>query len=74
MEFDAAEVRLTTRASIKVVDIELGAKERVASLAHFAPRLQKTLHSGKCLLSLKVPAGMAAQMWRTTVLAQSLYG
>ena len=65
---------MTTRATFEVVGIELGAKERVASLAHFAPRLQKALHSGKRLLSLEVPAGVAAQMWRTTVLAQALYG
>ena len=43
MEFDAAEVLLTIRASFKAVDIELGAKERVASLAHFAPRLQNPI-------------------------------
>ena len=59
VKFGAAEVPLTTRVTFKVVGIELGAKERVASLAHFAPRLQKTLHSGKRLLSLEVPAGVA---------------
>ena len=65
---------MTTRATFEVVGIELGAKERVASLAHFAPPLQKALPSGKRLLSLEVSAGVAAQMRRTTVLAQALHG
>ena len=35
---------LTTWATFQVVGIELGAKERVTSLAHFAPRLQNFLN------------------------------
>ena len=74
VKFGAAEVPLATRATFRIVCIELGAKERVASLAHFAPRLQKILHSAKRLLSLEVLAGMAAQMWRTAVLTQAHCG
>ena len=64
----------TTRATFRVVGIELGAKERVASVVYFAPCLQKALHSEMRLLSLEVPADVAAQMWLTTVLDQALYG
>ena len=44
MKFGADEVPLTTWATFQVVGIELGAKERVTSLAHFAPRLQNFLN------------------------------
>ena len=47
VKFGAVDVPLTTRVTFKVVGIEFGAKERVASIAHFSPRLQKALHSEK---------------------------
>ena len=70
MEFGAAEVPLTTWATFKLA-LSLGSKS--ASLAHFASRLQKA-PLRETPLSLEVPAGAAAQMWHTTVLAQALYG
>ena len=65
---------LTTRTTFRVVGIELGANERLATETHVTPRLKAALQSGQRLVGLAVPAAGAAQMWRTTILAKALYG
>ena len=74
LKFGTETVALATRATFRVVGIELGANERAATDAQFSSRLQKALLTGKRLFGLDVPAAVAAHMWRTTVLAQGLYG
>ena len=68
-------VPLTSRATFRIVGVEqLGLNEAEATKAHTQPRLQKVFMSAKRLESLPIPAAVAAQMWRTTVLPQALYG
>ena len=74
LKFGTETVALATRATFRVVGIELGANERAATDAQFSSRLQKALLTGKRLFGLDVPAAVAAHMWPTTVLAQRLYG
>ena len=74
LTFGSTIVSLQTSRTFRVVGIELGANERRATSAHFTPRLTKALRSGKRLVSMEVPAAVAAQMWRTTILPQALYG
>ena len=62
------------RPLVKVVGIELGATDRLVTVAQFAPRLAKALQTGRRLAALDVPAAVAAQTWRATTLAQGLYG
>ena len=57
-----------------MVGIELGAREEEATRAHVAPRVTKALMAGRSLCAIAVPTGVAAQMWRTAVLPQALYG
>ena len=68
MKFGEDTVALATRATFRVVGIELGDRERVATETDFTPRLQKALLTGKRLFGLEVPAAVAAHMWHTTVL------
>ena len=67
-------LELTTRATFRMVGVELGSNERVATQRHLEPRLAKALLAGKRLASIDVPTAVAAQLWRTTVLPQALYG
>ena len=67
-------LELEVRATFRVVGVELGATERVATAVHFAQRLSKALLSGRRLTGLDVPAPLAAHLWRTAVLPQALYG
>ena len=54
--------------------VELGANERLTSHAHYDPRLKKALMTGRRLAASNVPAAVAAQMHRATILVQGLYG
>ena len=74
LQVGADTISLSTRATFRVVGIELGGNESAATAAHCAPRIAKALLSGKRLAGLDVPAAVAAQLWRATVLAQGLYG
>ena len=74
LQFGANSVKLKCRETFRVVGIELGAKERLASHHHYEPRLKKALMTGRRLAALNVPAAVAAEMYRATVLAQGLYG
>ena len=67
-------VSLTTGDTFRVVGIELGMAETSTTKKHAEPRIAKALLAGKRLAALPVPAAVAAQMWRSTVLAQALYG
>ena len=67
-------ITLATRATFRIVGIELGAPERLATNAHYTPRIKKALLAGRRLADLGIPAAVTAQMWRTAVLPQALYG
>jgi len=67
-------VALQTRATFKIVGVELGLHEATATKAHATPRLQKASLSAQRLGSLPLPAAVVAQIWRSKVLAQALYG
>ena len=65
---------LETRATFRIVGVELGANEHVATAAHILGRLPKALLGGRRLAALDVPTAVAAQLWRTAILPQGLYG
>ena len=65
---------LETRATFRMVGIELSASEQVATTAHLASRLPKAQLAARRLAALSVPAPVAGQLWRTVVLPQLLYG
>ena len=44
----------------------------MSTLTHFAPRIYKVLKSGHHLVALGVPVAVAAQLWRSSVLAQTM--
>ena len=67
-------VPLLTRETFRIVGIELGLVERSTTVRHATPRCEKAQLTVKRLAALPVPASVAAQMWRSTVLAQALYG
>jgi len=73
-QFGLDSVKLQCQPTYHVVGIELGANDRLATVAHLSPRLSKALQTGRRLAALDVPAAVAAQLWRSTVLAQGLYG
>lgn len=64
---------MTTR-SFRFVGVELGLPDRDAELAHWRPRLDKALATGRRLRGLSLPSSLCASLWRTTVLPQALYG
>jgi len=64
----------TTHDTFRVVGVELGLEETKTTRKHFEPRIAKAVATGKRLAALPVPAAIAAQLWRSTVLAQALYG
>ena len=74
LPFGADSVTLTCRPTFRVVGIELGADARLATTAHFAPRLRKALVTGRRLAALPIPAALTSTMYRCTVLAQGMYG
>ena len=65
---------LTTRATFRVVGVELGGPERSAAAAHAQPRLATAYRAAERLRSLPVPPALTAHLWRAVVLAQALYG
>ena len=67
-------VPLLTRETFRIVGIELGLVNRSTTGRHVTPRFEKAQLTVKRLAALPVPASVAAQMWRSTVLAQALYG
>ena len=52
----------------------LGATESAATNLHFTPRLAKALVTAQRLKTLALPAAIRSLLWRSTILAQSLYG
>ena len=65
---------LVSRSTFRMVGVELGASDPVASRVHLAPRLAKALLAGKRLARLPLPAGVMAHIWRAVVLPQALHG
>ena len=74
LQLDSGPLQLETRPTFRMVGIELGSIESVATTAHLDARLPKALLSGRRLAALGVPAALATQMWRTAILPQALYG
>ena len=69
-----AGVTLRTRATFRVVGVELGGTERGAAAAHAGPRLAKAYCTAERLRALPVPPALTAHLWQAVVLAQALYG
>ena len=57
-----------------MVGVVLASCEATATRQHVAPRLEKALATAQRLRSLPLPASISALLWRSTVLAQALYG
>ena len=68
------DLEVVTSPTFRMVGVVLGAKEQVATKAHFLPRLEKALATTRRLRMLEVPASIGALLWRTAVLPQALYG
>ena len=68
------KLALPLRATFRVVGVELGACDRVASSVHFGSRVETALETGRQLQQLPVPAPLASLLWRTVVLPKALYG
>ena len=68
-----APVTLYTQDTFHIVGVELGLAERPTTVKHLTPRLAKAQLTVKRLAALPVPATVAAQMWRSAVLAQALW-
>ena len=68
------ELALPLGATFRVVRVELGACDRVASSVHFGSRVETALETGRRLQQLPVPAPLASLLWRTVVLPKALYG
>jgi len=69
-----AVVELISRSTFRIVGIELGSSDKTTTSIHATPRMEKAMLSGKRLASLPVPTAVAAQIWRSLVLPQALYG
>ena len=65
---------ILTVPQFRIVGVMLGSDEAAATSAHFQPRLAKAIATAQRLQALQVPASITAQLWRTTVLPQALYG
>jgi hypothetical protein len=63
-----------TQPFFRVVGIVVGLPEAAATALHLEKRLPKAMATARRLQSLDVPAAVAAQLWRSTVLPQVLYG
>ena len=74
LPLSSGPLHLDVRATFRIVGVELGAQERVATSSHVAQRIPKALLSGQRLAGLAVPAPLAAHLWRTAILPQALYG
>ena len=62
LKFGTESVRIPCKPTFKVVGIELGATDRLATVAHFAPRLVKALQPGRRLAALDVSTAVAEQI------------
>ena len=74
LQLESGPLELTTRSTFRMVGIELGSNEKVATAAHLVTRLPNALCACQRLVGLGLPTSIAAQMWRTAVLPQALYG
>jgi hypothetical protein len=74
LQLESGPLPLETRSTFRMVGVELGCSDSVATTVHLAARVPKALLSGRRLAALGVPASVATQMWRTAVLPHALYG
>jgi hypothetical protein len=74
LQLESGPLVLETRATFRMVGIELGASEQVATTVHLASRLPKAQLSARRLAALSVPLPVANQLWSSVVLPQLLYG
>ena len=65
---------VVTSPHFRIVGIVLGTSERLATAAHFTPRLANALLTTRRLRMLALPASISALLWRVAVLPQALYG
>ena len=63
-----------TQPFFRMVGVVLGSPEDAATEMHLEKRLPKALETARRLQALRVPASLAAHLWRSTVLPQALYG
>ena len=68
------DVPVVTSPTFRIVGIILGSSERLATAAHFMPRLANALTTTRRLRMLALPASISALLWRVAVLPQALYG
>ena len=68
------DVPVVTSPTFRIVGIILGSSERLATAAHFVPRLANALTTTRRLRMLALPASISALLWRVAVLPQALYG
>ena len=65
---------LTTSPTFRIVGVVLASCEATATRQHIAPRLEKATTTAQRLRCLPLPTSITALLWRSTVLAQALYG
>ena len=65
---------LESSPTFRMVGVVLASCEATATRQHLAPRLEKALTTAQRLRCLPLPVSVTALLWRTTVLAQALYG
>ena len=73
-ELQVGGVRVMTVPLFRMVGVVLGEDERVATDAHFAPRLRSALATLQRLRTLELPSSLCSLLWRTDVLPKALYG
>ena len=66
-------LELVAWATFRIVGIELGANEGVASSIHLAKRLPQALIGGRRFVALDVPAVFASHLWKVAILPRALY-
>ena len=74
LQLESGPLELTTRSTFRMVGIELGDNEELATSVHLDARLPEALVAGRRLAGLSLPTAIAAQMWRTAILPKALYG
>ena len=65
---------VVTSSTFRMVGVVLGTSERLATAAHFTPRLAHAITTTRRLRMLALPASISALLWRVAVLPQALYG
>ena len=68
------EETVTLRSTFRVVGVETGEDERVATKAHVTPRAEKAAKALRRLRGLTLPSAVQSRMWERAILPMALYG